>query len=121
MIQNQADKGRARSTRPIDVMVDLRRQLEQKLQARNAPGGTLRRRVEDEVKHDLHRAWLLLKARPFIGVALISGSAFFLATTVGAAELVITLAVAYGAYLVLREGVPVSEAADEAFKLMETA
>ena len=79
------------------------------------------RATENRLKRDLNRGWRLLKARPFLGVALISGATFALASTVGVGELMITMAVAYGTYLVLREGVPVNQAAEEAFKLMETA
>ncbi len=121
MIQNQADKTRVRSTRPLDVVVDLRRHLEHELELRRAPGGTVRARVENRLKRDLTRGWRLLKARPFLGVALASGTTLALASAVGVGELVVTMAVAYGTYLVLREGVPVNQAAEEMFKLMETA
>jgi len=121
MTQTETEKLRLRTTNPVAVIVDLRHRIEHMLKSRHAPGGTLRAKVENKVKHDLARAWVLMKARPFIGVALISGSAFVLASTVGVGELVITLGVGYGAYLVLREGVPVSEAADRAVRIMETA
>ena len=99
MIQNPTDKTRVRSTRPLDVVVDLRRHLEHELETRRAPGGTVRARVENRLKRDLNRGWRLLKARPFLGVALISGATFALASTVGVGELMITMAVAYGTYL----------------------
>ena len=121
MAQKHLENMPAQSSNPVDVMVNLRHRIEHIFQSRRAPRGTLRARLENTVKHDLGRVWLAMKARPLLGVALISGSTFVLANLVGAGELVITLAVAYGAYLVLSEGMPVSKAADEAVHLMETA
>src|SRR5262245_37929185 len=109
MTQKHMEKVPLQSSDPAEVMADLRHRIEHILKTRREPGGTLRARIENTVKHDLSRVWGFMKARPMLGVALISGSAFVLASTVGVGELVITLAVAYGAYLVLREGVPVAK------------
>lgn len=97
----------------LDPARDLRRRVEHSLRTRSARPGTFAARAEDGFKSAGAKVWHMLKRRPSIGVMAAGGIGLALASAVGVGELAIGLALAYGAYQVLAEGVAPKEAAKQ--------
>jgi hypothetical protein len=100
----------------VDLVTELRDRIDLALRTRVAEEGTAARTVEDHAKHVGWRVWRAMRRRPSLGIALVGGAGLAAAMTIGVGELTIGLVLAYGAYQVLREGVPPKQAAENIFK-----
>jgi hypothetical protein len=122
MIQNQGEAtapaapSAVVTKNKVDVATEVRHRIGKMLTTRSAQQGTLSAKVEEKVKRGGSKLWSVIKKRPIVGVALVSGGAFAVATAVGVGEITLTLIVGYAAYQVFREGVPPKVAAEEALK-----
>ena len=104
---------------PIKTSREVRHRIDFSLLTRNAPRGTRIARLEEVLKHNGAKLWHQLKKRPSIGVALVGGIGLTAATLIGVGELTLAIIVGYGAYQVLREGVPPKQEAENIVKQLE--
>jgi hypothetical protein len=102
-------------TKPNPAL-DLRERIEKSLHLRSAPKGTALAWLEERVKSGGVVMWRQIKKRPSLGVAGVAVTAIALASAVGVGELTVGAFAAYGAYLVLREGMAPREAALQVFE-----
>lgn len=93
------------SKNKVDTSTEVRARIEQSLNTRSAPSGTVSARVEHGAKLAGAKLWEQLKRRPSLGVAMVGLGGVALATAVGVGELTIGIVAGYAAYQVLREGV----------------
>lgn len=96
-----------------DLGREISDDIDHTLGRRVAPPGTLRARAEEQTKQGSARLWHSLKKRPTIGVVVLGGLAILAADAVGVGELAMGIAVAYGAWQVLRKGEPVGKVIQE--------
>jgi hypothetical protein len=102
-------------TKPNPAL-DLRERIEKSLHVRTAPKGTAWAWVEERVKSGGVVLWRQIKKRPSLGVTAVACAGIALASVVGVGELTVGAFAAYGAYLVLREGMAPREAALQVFE-----
>ncbi len=76
-------------------------------------------RLEELAKSNGAKLWHQLKKRPSLGVVLVGGVGLTAATLIGVGELTLAILAGYGAYQVLREGVPPKTAAENIVKQIE--
>lgn len=104
------------SKNKVDAPTEMRGRIEMALRTRFAEQGTTAAVVEDHAKHVGWRVWRAMRKRPSLGIVLVGGAGLAAATAIGVGELTIGLVLAYGAYQVLREGVPPKQAAENIIK-----
>jgi hypothetical protein len=103
----------------IDTGTEVRVRIEQALRTRSASQGTTVARIEHVLKRQGMKVWNQVKHRPSLGVAVAGGAGLALAMTIGVGELAVAILFGYGAYQVLREGVPPKVAVREVAEALE--
>jgi hypothetical protein len=104
------------SATTVNPILDVRARIEKTLHLRSARRGTRLAWVEERVKATGAVLWRELRKRPSLGVLVVGGAGIALASFVGVGELTVGVFAAYGAYLVLREGMPPVDAVVEVFQ-----
>lgn len=87
-----------------DPATTISADIDRSLERRTSRPDTWMGHAEETIKHDSRRAWQAMKKRPSLGVLVFGGLAVLAADAVGVGEVMVGLAVGYGAYRVLRRG-----------------
>jgi hypothetical protein len=114
MDNTQGEKGQSTQAAPAETETGL-------APAKMAAVATARtaRFIDHQAARAGDVAWRLLRRRPYLGMAMAAGAAFVAATTIGVAEVAITVGAAYAAYQVLKLNVPPSKALRKTIELEE--
>jgi len=98
---------------------EVRCRVDRALSSVSSPPGTRAAKVERRLKASLTPAWEKLKERPAVGVVAAGGLGFVAAEVIGVSEILLAIGFAYVAYDVLKKGLPLSEAVDDAEHLIQ--
>ncbi len=104
----------ARAARRKHLARLLHREIDDLLSSRRARQGTALARVEDTTKRAGAKLWSELKKHPSAASLGAGGVGLAIAEVVGVGELLLGAIAGYAAYEVLKRGVPLSQALEEA-------